>query len=41
MIGTHCGKPLVRLSDNVAYFTKRCEVCGKKFKQRKRRGTKK
>jgi len=36
MIGKHCGKNLQRLSDNRAYFRRRCAVCGTVFKQRKR-----
>lgn len=38
MIGRHCGQRLVSAGhDNPAYFLKKCLVCGKVFKQRKRR----
>lgn len=36
MIGKHCGKVLWSISDNRFYFRKKCQVCGKVFKQRKR-----
>ena len=32
----HCNQPLLRHSDNPAYFTRKCAICGKVFKQRKR-----
>lgn len=37
MIGKHCHEQLVRISDNKHYFRKRCVVCGRVFKQHKRK----
>lgn len=37
MIGWHCQQRLVTVSDNPAYFRKRCQVCGVIFTQRKRK----
>lgn len=36
MVGKHCGKLLVTITDNRVYFRKTCPVCGVVFKQRKR-----
>ena len=37
MTRAHCGKPLVCVTSNPVYFKVKCLVCGKVFKQRKRR----
>lgn len=37
MIGKHYGQSVIPLNDNPVYFRVRCNVCGRVFKQRKRR----
>lgn len=41
MIGRHCGKRVIPRSDNPVYFKMKCAVCGRIFKQRKRRAKEK
>ena len=36
MQGKHCGQSMYAITDNKWYFRKKCKVCGKIIKQRKR-----
>lgn len=37
MVGYHCGRRVVPRSNNRHFFSVRCVVCGKQFRQRKRK----